>query len=146
VPVKKSVLAAAVFMVMSGACSPRPEVRDTPTRAGFVVDADPSQDLFALGTELTPVGAVADRSVTHEVEAGARLFLSVNVQGATVPQTVELVWYDARGKVVDADRRTSSNQPFLIFDRTTNGWQKGTYKAEVFVNNRKVSEKLLKVS
>lgn len=136
----KSRIAVAAVIAVIGCARQQPNV--VQARPPLVVES-PARDVYAIGTVLTPEGAVASSSVTDEIPRGGPLYLSVNVSGTSAPPVVEVVWHDPTGKILRQERKEARAQaPFVSFSSgDTAAWRAGRHLAEVFVNDRKVTER-----
>ena len=108
---------------------------------------EPARDPYALGTALTPDGAVPRDAVGQTFRRGGEVYLSVNVTGASTEQEIEVRWVDPNGKVIRRDEVEvpvgSDYAPFSSGD--TDVWRPGQHRAVVVINGRKVSERAFDV-
>lgn len=104
---------------------------------------EPSRETFALGTAVTPSGAVAQQSAGDNFIRGGEVFLSVDVGGASSDQTVEVRWVDSQGRVLHRDERhATQGMRYLPFSSgRTADWPPGEHHAVVRIDGRTVSQK-----
>lgn len=105
---------------------------------------EPAAETYALGTAMTPSGAVAQASTGDNFIRGGEVFLSVDVSGASSAQsTVEVRWMDAAGRVIHRDtRETRAGARYLPFSSgRTSQWMPGEHRAVIVIDGRRVSEK-----
>ena len=135
----RTVTPIALALIMTIACA-RSE------RANHVVpteNADPSPEVFALGSAVTQTGAVTAESADDQFQRGPELYVSVNVSSASTEQTIEVEWLDPQGNVVRTDkRRIPESAAYATFSSgPTRGWRSGKHTAVIVIDGRKVSEK-----
>lgn len=104
---------------------------------------EPSRETFALGTAVTPSGAVAQQSAGDNFIRGGEVFLSVDVSGASSDQTVEVQWIGPEGRVLHRDQRhVLQGAHYLSFSSgRTASWPPGDHRAVVLIDGRTVSQK-----
>lgn len=105
--------------------------------------AEPARDPYALGTSLTPEGAVTQDATGEAFHRGGEVFLSVNVAGATVDQDIEVQWVGPDGKVLhrDAVAVPEGSRFAAVSSGQTGRWPEGNHRAVIIINGRKVSER-----
>lgn len=116
----------------------------TPHDPSAYVMADASEDTFALGSRLTPAGAVADNSVEELYARGGKLFVSVDLTGSSRPtRDVEVRWVTSNGKQVRRDRGVFDvKKRYATFQSgMTSAWSAGNYRAIVVIDGREVAER-----
>ena len=139
------VVAAALLLLGGSGCAV--------DRAGVVQQAsgdgtsEASRDIFALGTALTAEGAVPRDASGETFGRGGQVFLSVNVDGASVDQAIEVEWVGPTGDVL---RRQALDVPrgtqYAAFSSgDTQTWNPGPHRAVVKINGRRVSERPFEV-
>lgn len=134
------ILIAAVLLPLMSACavdnggSRSPQARVEP--------AAPTQRTYALGTELTPEGAVAMRSTGDTFVRGGAIYLSVDVSSASVEQRVAVEWRTAEGALVArAEKHVPQAARYVAFESgATEAWPVGDHRATVTIDGRKVTE------
>ena len=104
---------------------------------------EPAAETYALGTEVTPSGAVAEKSIGDNFIRGGEVFLSIDVSGASSAQTVEVKWIDPAGHVLRRDaRQAPKGMHYLPFSSgQTSSWPTGEHRAVISIDGRRVSEK-----
>lgn len=106
-----------------------------------------SLETFALGTAVTPRGAVPQDAAGETFIRGGEVFLSVNVTSASTDQVVEVKWLDPSGEVLRRDeRRAPQGTRYVPFSSgRTAEWSPGSHRAVVLIDGRRVSEKAFTV-
>ena len=137
---KVHVLLAASLLVC--ACSAR---HAQPHHQTIVADApDPSPQTYALGATVTADGAVPKDAALDAFPRGRDVFLSIDVRGAHVDQTIEVTWIDPSGRMT---RKETRNVPvgahYAAFAATPSA--AGEHRAVVVINGRVVSEQTFRV-
>jgi hypothetical protein len=135
------ILAATAAMLMMGGCA----VDSGGSRArqqAAVEPAAPTSRTYALGTELTPEGAVAERAAGDSFRRGGEIYLSVNVSSASVDQRVDVEWLEPGGAPVQrAARQVPQSAQFASFHSgPTARWTPGEHRVVVRIDGRKVTE------
>lgn len=102
----------------------------------------PTSQTYALGTEVTPEGAVAMRSAGDLFMRGGPIYLSVNVASASTDQRVSVEWLTARGEVVRRfERNVPQSVPYATFESgPTKTWPEGNHRVVIMIDGRKVTE------
>jgi hypothetical protein len=110
--------------------------------AAIVEPARPTHQMYALGTEITPEGAVSARSAGDSFVRGGEVYLSVNVTSATSPQKIEVEWRDADGNVTDREaQEVPSSARYVAFSaERTAEWTPGDHRVVVMIDGRKVTQ------
>jgi hypothetical protein len=105
--------------------------------------SEPAAETYALGTAMTPSGAVAETSTWDNFVRGGEVFLSVDVSGASSSQNVEVRWVDPAGNVIRRDQRAApQGAHYLPFTSgRTSQWRPGEHRAVIVIDGRRVSEK-----
>jgi hypothetical protein len=146
-PQRYAALALSFFAVFSFArCAQETEAQPTrtPYDASAYVMADASEDTFALGSRLTPAGAVADNSVQDLYSRGEKLFVAVDLTGSSRPtRDVEVRWLSSDGGQLHRDRRVVDvKKRYATFPSgMTSSWSAGNYRAIVVIDGREVAER-----
>jgi hypothetical protein len=106
-----------------------------------------SRETYALGTSLTPRGAVPAQAAGETFLRGGEVYLSVDVSSASTDQVVEVKWIDPEGQVLRRDaRRAPQGTAYVPFSSgATTQWPRGTHRAVVLIDGRSVSEKTFTV-
>jgi hypothetical protein len=103
-----------------------------------------ARDVFALGTTVTPEGAVPESASGEEFIRGGEVFLSVNVAGASSDQRIAVEWIDPSGRLIRKEARHvgegSSYAPFS--SGRTASWKRGRHRAVVIIDGRRVNERV----
>jgi hypothetical protein len=127
--------------VLLGSCAGDAPERDQPQ--AVTEGVTPSRDTYALGTQLTPAGAVSATAAGEQFTRGGEVFLSITVAGASGEQRIGVEWVDPRGKVIRKDTRTvprdAQYAPFSTGN--TARWKPGPHRAIVIINGRRVTER-----
>jgi hypothetical protein len=134
-------VAAAVLSVVTG-CAVDKSATQRVQQQSVLEPAKPALRTYALGTELTPEGAVAMRAAGDTFLRGGEIFLSVNVSGATTAQKVEVEWRRADGDVNHRDVRIvpESAEYASFVSGPTKSWLSGEHHVVISIDGRKVTE------
>ena len=144
----KPIIAVAAFvpLLLVGCGVDRGTGRRAQQSAAIVVE-DASPETYALGTALTPRGAVPANATGETFIRGGEVFLSVDVSSASTDQLVEVKWIDPSGHVLhrDAPRAPQGTSYVPFSSGTTSQWPRGPHRAVVVIDGRSVSEKAFTV-
>ena len=134
-------IAAAALSLLSG-CAEEQRSSKTHQAAAILEPARPTHQMYALGTEITPEGAVSARSAGDSFVRGGEVYLSVNVTSATTPQKIEVEWRDAEGNVTDREaQQVPSSARYVAFSpERTAEWTAGDHRVVVMIDGRKVTQ------
>ena len=137
----KSLLVVGVVVCFAVSCVDRGvSVQEHTTQS---VAAEPSRDPYALGTSLTPEGAVSKSATGETFRRGGEVFLSINVAGASTEQDIQVEWVGPDGEVL---RRAAVAVPqgssyAAVSSGKTAQWPEGEHRAVIIINGRRVSER-----
>lgn len=136
----KNVSVVVGFVVALAGCGDDEVRRNVSTHA---VVGEPARDPYALGTTLTREGAVPADSTGETFRRGGEVYLSVNVQGASVEQAIEVEWVAANGRVMRRDQvAVPKGSRWAAFSSgETQAWPAGEHRAVVTIDGRRVSER-----
>ena len=144
----KSGIAIGACVLIAVACGvDRGSVKKADTgvavAAGSAPAEEPSHETFALGTSVTPSGAVAENAISENVSQGSEVYVSVDVRSASAAQTIEVRWVDPQGRVLRRDaRHVPQDAQWVPFSSgRTSQWPRGTHRAVILIDGRTVSEK-----
>jgi len=115
----------------------------TPRHTAAIVEMDLVSETFALGSSVTPIGAVPEDAASENFLRGGEVFLSVNVTGASTAQTVEVQWLAPDGSILRRDARVvaEGTKYVALSSGETKRWTPGAYRAVVVIDGRRVTEK-----
>ena len=133
-------IAAAALSLLSG-CAEE-QLSSNTQQASVLEPASPTHQMYALGTEITPEGAVSARSSGDSFIRGGEVYLSVNVTSATNAQKIEVEWRDAKGNVTDREaQQVPASARFVAFSpEHTAEWAPGDHRVVVMIDGRKVTQ------
>ena len=136
----KNVFVVVGIVAALAACGDEEPRRNVNTHA---LVSEPARDLYALGTSVTREGAVPADSTGETFRRGGEVYLSVNVQGASVEQEIEVEWVAANGRVMRRDEvEVPKGSRWAAFSSgETQAWPAGEHRAVVTINGRRVSER-----
>ncbi|HVE72254.1 MAG TPA: hypothetical protein VNI54_12870 [Thermoanaerobaculia bacterium] len=139
-------LGACVVFAVAVACgADRGTVKkaDSGVAAAAAIAEEPSQETFALGTSVTPSGAVPANATSDNVVRGGEVYVSVDVRSSSTEQTIEVRWVDPNGRVLHRDaRHVREDAEWVPFSSgRTSQWSRGTHRAVILIDGRTVTEK-----
>jgi len=103
-------------------------------------------DDFTLGHELAPDGMMVAGKGGDDFAPGQPVNLSMEVGDAPPNSTVKVVWYGpGETKINEEEKPVQSGEQYLTFQADTASWQKGDYRAEVWIGDEKVNTQQFQV-
>ena len=134
---------AVLLPALAGCGADRGSGKNVQAQAVTATQEEPAAETYALGTAVTPSGAVAEASTGDNFVRGGEVFLSVDVSGASTSQKVEVRWVDPTGRVIRTDaRQANEGTQYIPFSSgQTANWRPGAHRAVIVIDGRRVSEK-----
>lgn len=124
---------------LATACREKPFTPQTAAAADTVA---PARETFALGTQLTAEGAVAEDAQSEEFKRGGPIYLSVDVAGRSTQHTIEVEWRQGNRVVKKDVKAAVGSQPYVPFALgETHRWPAGRHQAVVIIDGRRVAIK-----
>lgn len=152
-----AVIAALGSMALLNGCGQREETAEAPPTATTQeqpgmdsasdvspVNAQTWLDDFTIGSEVGPDGTVPAEATGDDFTPGDPIHLVMEVGDAPEGAAVKVVWYGPNDTPMDEETKTvSSGEKHLAFTADdTKSWQKGDYRAEVWVGDEKVNQQM----
>ena len=139
----KFVVAVAAVLSLLVACGVDRGGPQVNQQSVITETVEASPETFALGTELSASGAVAERGTSDAVVRGGEVYVSVDVHGASISQKIEVQWLDPNGEVIRSEERhVSQGARYIPFSSgRTKDWKPGAHRAVIVIDGRRVSEK-----
>src|SRR5688572_20091792 len=152
-----STIALISGLVLLNGCGGREEASEAPPTAtteeqpgtDSATDVSPVNaqtwlDDFTIGSELDSSGAVVAGKTGDDFAPGQPVHIAMEVGDAPEGSAVKVVWYGPNETPMGEDTKTvSSGQKYLNFSaEDTQSWQKGDYRAEVWVGDEKVNQQM----
>lgn len=102
----------------------------------------PAAETYAVGTQVTSEGAIAEDSSGDSFRRGPGLFLAIDVASASIDQKISVDWVDPLGRVMHREaRNVGEGTRYADFSSgDTSGWKPGPYRAVITINDRVVNE------
>lgn len=144
IPLFMSRMVAAALLLLGGSgCAVDRAESMKQSAVATETAAVPSRDIFALGTAVTAEGAVPRDASGQTFSRGGEVFLSINVDGASVEQDIEVKWIGPTGEVLHHDEiAVPKGAQYAAFSSgDTKAWTPGPHRAVVLINGRRVSER-----
>lgn len=145
-------LVAAMLTLFTVACREEAtEARPEATTAeqpgvGGTADVSPINaqtwiDDVTLGHEVGADGSIVTGKSGDDFAPGQPVHLSMDVDDAPENTAVKVVWYGpGETKIGEDTKNVAPNQKYMTFAaQNTASWQKGDYRAEVWVGDEKVN-------
>lgn len=154
-----STIAVLSGLIVINACA-REEAGEAPTTAttqeqpGVDNPADVSPvnaqtwlDDFTIGSELASEGQLVAGRTGDDFAPGQPVHIAMEVGDAPEGAAVKVVWYGPNEtKVGEETKPVAAGQKYLNFSaQDTASWQKGDYRAEVWVGDEKVNQQQFQI-
>jgi hypothetical protein len=163
-----SLVAISVASVLALSACGREEASEAPTAAadsaatgtpveqpgtGSAADTSPVNaqtwiDDVTIGTEASADGSIPADKVGDDFAPGQPVVVAMQVNDAPADAAVKVIWFGPNDtKVGEETKNVASGQQYLNFAASdTKAWQKGDYRAEVWVGDEKVNEQQFNVT
>ena len=134
------VVLAAVALLVGCSGDPDAAARHQPVA---VDTPEPGNETFALGSVLTPAGAIPQDAAGESFTRGGEVFLSVDVTSASSEQNIDVQWLDAHGNIVRKEtRRVPEGSHYAAFSSgRAVAATPGRHRAVIIIDGRRVMEK-----
>ena len=99
-------------------------------------------DDVTIGHKVGSDGMVATADQGDDFAPGDPIYLTLKVGDAPAGSEVKVAWYGpGETKVKDESQTVTQGQQYLTFELTdTASWQKGDYRAEIWIGDEKVNQ------
>lgn len=163
-----SLVAISVASVLALSACGREEASEAPTAAadsaatgtpveqpgtGTAADTSPVNaqtwiDDVTIGTEASADGSIPADKTGDDFAPGQPVVVAMQVNDAPADAAVKVIWFGPNDtKVGEETKHVASGQQYLNFAASdTKAWQKGDYRAEVWVGDEKVNEQQFNVT
>jgi hypothetical protein len=153
-------IAVLAALAAVSACGQREEANEAPPTATTQeqpgaespsdvspVNAQTWLDDFTIGSELGPDGAVATGKTGDDFSPGQPVHVAMEVGDAPEGAAVKVVWFGPNETPMGEEEKTvSGGQKYLNFSaKDTQSWEKGDYRAEVWVGDEKVNQQMFQI-
>lgn len=104
------------------------------------VEAQTMIDDVTIGKQLGADGMIAAENQGDDFAPGETVYLTMNAADAPAGSAVKVVWYGpGETKINEEEKQVQTGAQYLSFQADTASWQKGDYRAEVWVGDEKVN-------
>jgi hypothetical protein len=104
------------------------------------VEAQTMIDDVTLGKKVGADGMIATEDQGDDFAPGETVHLVLNAADAPASSAVKVVWYGpGETKINEESKTVESGAKYLDFQADTASWQKGDYRAEVWIGDEKVN-------
>jgi hypothetical protein len=105
------------------------------------VEAQTMVDDVTIGKEVGPDGMIATENQGDDFAPGETVYLTMNVADAPAGSAIKVVWFGpGEQQVGEQSKQVETGSQYLTFETADTGaWQKGDYRAEVWVGDEKVN-------
>lgn len=104
------------------------------------VEAQTMVDDVTLGKQVGTDGMIATENQGDDFAPGETVHLALNAADAPAGSAVKVVWYGpGETKINEESKTAETGAKYLNFQADTTSWQKGDYRAEVWIGDEKVN-------
>lgn len=104
------------------------------------VQAQAFIDDVTIGHEVGPDGAIVTGKTGDDFAPGEMIHIAMKVKDAPANSAVKIVYNGKdNAKVGDDTKQVPAGAKFLAFEKSSKGWPKGDYTADVFIGDEKVN-------
>jgi hypothetical protein len=106
------------------------------------VEAQTMVDDVTIGHKVGSDGMIAAADQGDDFAPGDPIYITMKVADAPAGSKVKLAWYGpGETKIKDEEKAVNPGEQYLTFEAADTGsWQKGDYRAEVWIGDEKVNQ------
>lgn len=110
------------------------------------VEAQTMIDDVTIGKQVGADGMIAAENQGDDFAPGETVYITMNAADAPAGSAVKVVWYGpGETKINEEEKQVQSGAQYLTFQADTASWQKGDYRAEVWIGDEKVNTQQFQV-
>jgi hypothetical protein len=111
------------------------------------VEAQTMVDDVTIGKRVGADGMIAAADQGDDFAPGDPVYITMKVGDAPAGSEVKLAWFGpGETKIKDDAKTVTEGQEYLTFEATdTASWQKGDYRAEVWIGDEKVNQQQFQI-
>ena len=111
------------------------------------VEAQTMVDDVTIGHNVGTDGMIAAADQGDDFAPGDPIYITMKVGDAPAGSEVKVAWYGpGETKIKDDSKPVVQGQQYLTFDaKDTASWQKGDYRAEVWIGDEKVNQQQFQI-
>ena len=138
---KSQLVVMAVVVLMAGCAGDRDAAARRQTAS--VETPEAAKETFALGSMVTPAGAVPQEAASESFHRGGEVFLSVDMASASSEQNIDVQWLDAQGRILRKEtRKVPEGTHYAAFSSGREvAARPGRHRAVIIIDGRRVMEK-----
>ena len=104
------------------------------------VEAQTMVDDVTIGKSVGEDGMIAPENQGDDFAPGDTVHLTMNVADAAAGSAVKVAWFGPGETRIDEEEKTvDAGAKYLTFQADTANWEKGDYRAEVWIGDEKVN-------
>jgi hypothetical protein len=104
------------------------------------VEAQTMVDDVTIGHKVGSDGMIAAEDQGDDFAPGDPVYITMKVADAPAASKVKVAWYGpGETKIKDEEKSVTPGEQYLTFQTDTGSWQKGDYRAEVWIGDEKVN-------
>lgn len=104
------------------------------------VEAQTMIDDVTIGKQAGADGMIAAENQGDDFAPGETVYITMNAADAPASSAVKVVWYGpGETKINEEEKTVQSGSQYLTFQADTASWEKGDYRAEIWIGDEKVN-------
>ena len=110
------------------------------------VEAQTMVDDVTIGKKVGADGMIATEDQGDDFAPGDTVYITMNATDAPAGSAVKVAWYGpGETKINEEEKQVQTGAQYLTFQADTASWQKGDYRAEVWIGDEKVNTQQFQV-
>ena len=110
------------------------------------VEAQTMIDDVTIGKKVGTDGMIATEDQGDDFAPGDTVYITMNAADAPAGSAVKVVWFGpGETRINEEEKQVQSGVQYLTFQADTASWQKGDYRAEVWIGDEKVNTQQFQV-
>lgn len=104
------------------------------------VEAQTMVDDVTIGKKVGADGMIATEDQGDDFAPGDTVYITMNAADAPAGSAVKVAWYGpGETKINEEEKSVPTGTQYLTFQADTSSWEKGDYRAEVWIGDEKVN-------
>ena len=110
------------------------------------IEAQTMVDDFTIGSNVGQDGMIAPEDQGDDFAPGDTVYYTMNVADAPAGSAVKVVWFGpGETRINEEEKTVDPGTKYLTFQADTANWEKGDYRAEVWIGDEKVNTQQFQV-
>jgi hypothetical protein len=110
------------------------------------VEAQTMIDDVTIGHKVGADGMIATEDQGDDFAPGDPVYLTMKAADAPAGSKVKVVWYGpGETRINEEEKTVNQGEQYLTFQADTGSWQKGDYRAEIWIGDEKVNQQQFQI-